>query len=695
VETGIPQDVPPLRDSLEAAGIDTFEADVTFATRYLIDRGVRGSIAIEGKPERGNHVDIGFENPEIRASDYVPRLSVLSIDIETDPSGRHLLSVALAGCGTEEVLLYTPRGYSTPHGATGFGSERDLLAAFVRRIREVNPDVLTGWNLIDFDLTILARLSEVHSVPLVLGRGPDRLRLRTSSLGRGAGQASLPGRVALDGIQLLRSSFVRLESYSLEAASREILKKGKTITGSDRVREILRLFREDRERLVEYNLTDARLVLEIFDRLHLLDLAIERTRLTGVPMDRGAASIASFDFLYLSELSRRGIAAPTARPRQLAPMPTSGGHVLDPRPGLYRNVLTFDFKSLYPSVIRTFQIDPLGFMPSPQPGDNAIIAPNGAAFRREHGILPGILDELFPRRERATQAGNRIASHAIKILMNSFYGVLGTPACRFASPALANAITGFGREILLWSKARFEARGYEVLYGDTDSLFVRSGVEDAAAAQRLGMKLCADINRELAEHVRCRWSVESRLELEFKTTYARFLLPAARHGSSGARKRYAGLVGDGETAQVVFTGMEAVRRDWTELAHTVQRELYTRLFHDRPVEEYLSSIVRELRGGRLDEMLVYRKSVRKSLQDYTATEPPHVAAARKLPGHTGSLIDYVITRSGPEPVRGRKSPLDYEHYVQKQVRPVAEPVLQLLGLVFERVIGDASQLRLF
>ena len=87
-----------------------------------------------------------------------------------------------------------------------------------------------------------------------------------------------------------------------------------------------------------------------------------------------------------------------------------------------------------------------------------------------------MLDELFPRREAAKKAGDDVASNAIKILMNSFYGVLGTPACRFYNPALANSITGTGREMLLWSKAWFEAAGFQVLYGDTDSLFVESGV---------------------------------------------------------------------------------------------------------------------------------------------------------------------------------------------------------------------------
>ena len=150
--------------------------------------------------------------------------------------------------------------------------------------------------------------------------------------------------------------------------------------------------------------------------------------------------------------------------------------MLEPAPGLYRNVLVFDFKSLYPSVIRTFQIDPLG--PAAARPDRR--RPDRGAQRRRVPARAGhparMLDDLFPRREAAKAAGDRVASQAIKILMNSFYGVLGTSACRFASPALANAITGFGREILLWSRRRIESRGLEVLYGDTDSLFVRSGL---------------------------------------------------------------------------------------------------------------------------------------------------------------------------------------------------------------------------
>src|SRR5206468_4894541 len=158
------------------------------------------------------------------------------------------------------------------------------------------------------------------------------------------------------------------------------------------------------------------------------------------------------------------------------------------------------------------------------------------------------------------------------------YGVLGTPACRFHNPEIANAITSFGRELLLWSKARIEEGGHRVLYGDTDSLFVLSGTGDPSEARRLGERLVLELNRDLAAHVLERWRVPSRLELEFEHLYLRLLLFAVRHGTAGARKRYAGLVEEKGERRVVFTGLEVVRRDWTDLARRVQRELYERLY---------------------------------------------------------------------------------------------------------------------
>jgi DNA polymerase-2 len=488
-----------------------------------------------------------------------------------------------------------------------------------------------------------------------------------------------------------------MDDYSLDAVAREVLGEGKAVHGDvrDRLAEIIHNYRHDLPAFALYARTDARLAYEIVAKLNVIPLAVARSQLTGMTPDRVAASIASFDFLYLSELEKRRIVAPSVRSGDSrAHDAQHGGHVLEPLSGLHKNVWVFDFKSLYPSVIRTFNIDPLSYVARPSPGQDLIETPAGA-FRREPAILPGVLDELFPRRELARKNGDEVAAHAIKILMNSCYGVLGTPACRFYNPALANSITGMGREILLWSKQWFENAGYTVLYGDTDSLFVRSGMADPEDARVRGKALAQQLNQDIASYIADQWRVTSRLELKFEKLYLRLFLPRARGSMRGASKRYAGLLNADDIDGVQFVGMEVVRRDWTTLAKQVQRELYHRLFTDQPVDLYLAEIVGRVRDGKLDDALVYRKNLRKDTEEYTATTPPHVVAARKSKQPLGRLISYVITTAGPEPIDNIQHPLDREHYVLKQIKPVAEPVLATLGLDFEQVIGDSRQMDLY
>ena len=690
-----PPDAPPLRDRLHGRGIETLEADVRFAMRYLIDRNIRGGCVIRGVPRRGSGCRWVFDDPDVEpaAVDFAP--SVLSFDIETDRRAQRLLAISIFGCGADEVFIVDSEGRAMPERAIACANERTALDGFCRRVRDLDADVLTGWNVVDFDLTVLARIAARVRHPFDLGREPGRMRIRAAQGYFGSGSVTIPGRLVLDGVDLLRGAFVRMDEYSLDAVAKKVLGEGKALTGDahDRVAEILENYAGNLEAFARYARTDARLALAIVEKLDLVNLAVARSRLTGMPPDRVAGSIASFDFLYLAELHKRGIVAPSVQSSDSrVHAAQAGGHVLEPVTGLHNAVWVFDFKSLYPSVIRTYNIDPLGFVGEGGQEDDAIEVAGGVRFRRAPGILPGLLDGLFPRREQAKREGDQVASQAIKILMNSFYGVLGTPACRFYNPAIANAITGQGRRLLLWSKRWFEERGFAVLYGDTDSLFVASGGATADALER-GAALAAGLTRDLAEHIRRESRVASRLELELEKFYAKLFLPVTRSGSGGARKRYAGLIRGRK--DVEFVGMEVVRRDWTELAKQVQRELYGRLFRDEPLEDYLGDLVARLRAGDLDDWLVYRKGLRKQVVDYKAQTPPHVAAARKAKEPPGRIVSYIITRAGPEPLDNLTAEPDREHYVMKQVKPVAEPVLATLGLNFEQVIGDDRQLGLF
>jgi DNA polymerase-2 len=692
VDVTVPSDVPPLRDALHAAGIETFEADVRFASRYLIERGIKGGCEIEGDAVRGP-AGVVFRNPLLRPAEVTLTPRVLSFDIETDAKSERLLAISLFSPDIDEVLIVDGSERAMPERATRCAGELAALQAFGERVRTLDPDVLTGWNIIDFDLSVLERIAARLGHDLDLGRDQGAMRIRKAEGYFGSGQASIPGRLALDGIDLLRGAFIRMDDYSLDAVAREVLGEGKAVAGDarDRLAEIIHNYKHDLPAFALYARTDARLAFQIVEKLRLVELAFARSQLTGMTPDRVAASIASFDFLYLCELDRARIVAPSVRGSDSrVHAAQQGGHVLEPLTGLHANVWVFDFKSLYPSIIRTFNIDPVSFVPS-APVELDLIDTPGGSFRREPAILPRLLDELFPRREAAKKRHDDVAAHAIKILMNSFYGVLGTSACRFYNPALANSITGMGKQMLLWSKAWFEAAGLTVLYGDTDSLFVSAGQEDPERATAEARRLVVDLNLELAQHIEKRWRVRSRLELEFEKLYLKLFLPHARNSTRGASKRYAGLVYAPDANAVEFVGMEVVRRDWTQLAKRVQRELYQRLFGNRPVDAYLADIVARVRKGELDEELVYHKNLRKVAADYTATTPPHVAAARKSAGGSGRSVRYVVTTAGAEPLDNLRHPLDREHYVEKQIKPVAEPVLEALGLEFERVIGDVRQ----
>jgi DNA polymerase II len=698
IEMQTPPDVPPLRDRLHDGGVDTFEADVRFAMRYLIERGVKGSCEIEGPATPGTGLTWVFDDPVVRPADARIEPRVLSFDIETDFKGERLLAISLYAPEIDEVLIVDGGDRPMPERATRCSDEAAALDAFCARIAAYDPDVLTGWNVIDFDLMVLEKIAARLRHPLQLGRDAGAMRLRKAEGYFGSGQASIPGRLVLDGIDLLRGAFVRMDDYSLDAVARKVLGEGKAVSGDvrDRVGEIIHNYKHDLPAFALYARTDSRLAFEISRKLNLIRLAFARSQLTGMTPDRVAASIASFDFLYLTELERQGVVAPTVRGNDSrVHAAQQGGHVLEPRTGLHSNVWVFDFKSLYPSIIRTFNIDPLSYVADPGANDDLIRVPGGA-FRRSPAILPRMLDELFPRREAAKQAGDDVASGAIKILMNSFYGVLGTPACRFFNPALANSITGTGREMLLWSKRWFETAGFDVLYGDTDSLFVHSHAADPDAAQAQARQLVVSLNEELVRYIEERWQVRSRLELEFEKLYLKLFLPRARHSTRGASKRYAGLLHGAKTAtdSVEFVGMEVVRRDWTDLAKQVQRDLYQRLFSGQSVDSYLADVVRQVRAGARDDALVYRKNLRKSTDDYTTTTPPHVAAARKSTQPPERLIKYVMTTAGAEPLDNVQHPLDREHYIDKQVKPVAEPVLTTLGLDFDHVVGDSRQISL-
>ncbi|CAH0251171.1 DNA polymerase II [Pseudomonas sp. Bi70] len=693
-----------LEQALRQGGVNVYEADIRPPERYLMERFITAPVLFGGVEAAGGVLIDAQLKP---APDYRPQLKLVSLDIETTERGE-LYSIALEGCGQRQVYMLGPpnREAEVDFDLAYLDSRAALLEALNDWLERHDPDAIIGWNVVQFDLRVLHEHAQRLQVPLRLGRGGELLSWREY----GAKQhffASAPGRLIIDGIEALRSATWSFQSFSLENVAQQLLGEGKAIDNPyQRMDEINRMFAEDKPALARYNLKDCELVTRIFAKTELLTFLLERATVTGLPVDRSGGSVAAFSHLYMPLMHRQGFVAPNQgeRPPEASP----GGFVMDSRPGLYESVLVLDYKSLYPSLIRTFLIDPVGLIEGlRQPDDeHSIPGFRGARFSRTQHCLPAIVERVWQGREAAKRAGNAPLSQALKIIMNAFYGVLGSSGCRFFDTRLASSITLRGHEVMRRTRELIEAEGHTVIYGDTDSTFVwlgsAHGEEDA---ERIGRGLVQRVNAWWREHLAAEFGLQSALELQFETHFRRFLMPTIRGMEEGSKKRYAGLIrrADGRE-EMVYKGLETVRSDWSPLARQFQQELYLRIFKGQPYQDYVRDYVQRTLTGEFDERLVYRKRLRRRLDDYQRNVPPHVRAARLADAHndemrrprqyqSGGWISYVISVAGPEPLELRRAPIDYGHYLSKQLQPVADAILPFVDDDFTALIG--GQLELF
>jgi DNA polymerase-2 len=693
-----------LEKRLRKAGIDVYEGDVRPPDRYMMERFITAPVWFGGTAGEGGMLVEAQMKP---APDYRPPLKLVSLDIETTAQG-DLYSIALEGCGERQVYMLGP-----PNKTDAVDFKLDYCDTRAELLERLNlwlathdPDAIIGWNLVQFDLRVLHEHAQRLNVPLLLGRGGDAMGWREHG-SRNHYFAAAAGRLIIDGIEALRSATWSFESFSLENVAQTLLGEGKSIsTPYQRMDEINRMFAEDKPALARYNLKDCELVTRIFEKTELLKFLLERASVTGLPADRNGGSVAAFTHLYMPLMHRQGFVAPNLgdKPPQASP----GGFVMDSRPGLYESVLVLDYKSLYPSIIRSFLIDPVGLIAGLRhPEDSESVEGfRGARFSRTRHCLPSIVARVSEGREVAKREHNAPLSQALKIIMNAFYGVLGSSGCRFFDTRLASSITLRGHQIMRQTRELVEARGYEVIYGDTDSTFVWLGsAHSQEDATRIGLDLVQHVNTWWRERLQNEFGLQSALELQYETHFSRFLMPTIRGAEEGSKKRYAGLVtrADG-SEEMIYKGLETVRSDWSPLARQFQQELYQRIFHRQPHQDYVRDYVRRTLSGELDELLIYRKRLRRQLGDYERNVPPHVRAARLADEYNdrqgrprqyqnGGWISYVISVNGPEPLEVRQAPIDYDHYVTRQLQPVADAILPFVNDDFGTLVG--GQMGLF
>lgn len=718
-----------IAESLHKKEIDTYEADVKPHTRFLIDRDIFASLNIEGKSESNGRVDHAFKEPVLTPAAASPKLKVISLDTESSHKNGNLFCIGMYAQGYEKNFLVSKipqekkmkdvknsQSLVLEHDRESkskdsrrvvlCSTEADALEQFKEELIKLDPDIITGWNIIDFDLNYLKEKFKKNKISFDLGRTDAEVRLRIESGFFKSSSAIIPGRQVLDAFNLIKDPYIKeapsiknaeFESFSLESVSLAILGEGKLIKGKNRHEEIEKIYTTDQQKLVNYNLLDCKLAFDILEKTAMLDLAMERSELTGMSLDRVGASVAAFDSLYIREARKRSLVSPTTRYVHKETGIT-GGYVKSLKPGIYNNVLILDFKSLYPSIMRTFNIDPASLLEKKEKG--AIESPNSVFFKNQKGILPDLIEKMHLAREKAKKDKRELASYAIKVIMNAFFGVLANPNCRYYNHDMANAITHFGQMIIKLTAEEIEKKGYKVIYSDTDSVFIESGLS-TPKAKELGKEIQSYINEFYNEYAKKNYGRTSFLELQFAKLYLSLMIPAVRvvakdAEEKAAKKRYAGLIShpDGKE-ELEIVGLEAIRGDWTEAAGDFQRELLLKVFHKESVDTFIKDYISSIKKGKMDAKLVYRKSIRKDLSEYTKTTPPHVKAARKLDKLDSNVISYFMTLDGPEPTQKLTHPLDYEHYIKKQIEPIANQVLSLFGKSLEDILKNSKQSTLF
>jgi len=643
--------------------------------------------------------------PLIEGSEYLP-LKYLSIDIETLGEGekQNIIMISSYSPNDENVnKVYCDMSKITKDNVKaiekykfeGFelvkcASEKEVLSKFQEDIIIFEPQTIIGWNVIDFDFKIIKDRLKAFGLKFKFSKSTQNCKLNLRSDFFQDSFMECPGTLIFDIIHLLKKNFIVFEDYKLNTVAKAVLSDTKVELGDDsdenevedKLLAIENLFKKDPIKLIEYNFKDSYLTSAIVEKLNLLELMCKRSILTGTPISRVKSPIATLDVMYLKELHKKNLVANTNFNFQNT-NPIEGAYVIEPKRGFYEDVFVLDFKSLYPSIIMTFNIDPFTYCKSGQ-----IESPTSAKFDKTPGILPELILKLYKERNKAKKDNDEIKSFALKTTMNSFYGALASPKSRYYNQDVGEAITGFARHIIKKAKSFVEELGHKVIYGDTDSIFVKFNAEFKDKESKIvkGKELEKIMNTYFNNWVKTEYGQKNFLDLEFEKLYSKFFI--------ATKKRYVGY--DEFTKKIQFIGMEAIRGDWTMLARNFQVELVNLIFEKKPneeIEKYIKNYIKKLRDKDFDDLLIYTKKIAKPLSEYTKITPPHVKAAREVKDFKGRVVKYYILKSGPKHIslKTEKDEFDYDHYIKKQLKGVSDDLLECLGIDFDKTIGEIKQ----
>jgi len=711
-----PRDVPRYRDLIKDVGLESREDDIPFVRRYLIDKRLRPLQVVDvqvGKVESESLIPIykieGMEEtPELVLPDDVRIMSfdteVYNPEIRPRPDQDPIIATSFTGSdGFKKVITWKDPG--TSHKWLEIvKDEKELIERIVKTFQEQDPHIIVTYNGDNFDFPYLSERAKKHGISLKLGWTEDTLRF--SSRGR-IEAAKFKGRVHVDLYHIVFTIVRRslsLAHYTLEALAQKVLGidkqpfEGNIFEAWDRggveLDKMLVYAQEDADATIGLAKTYLPLQFEFarFIRSTLFDV----TRMSTGQL---------VELLLMNRASAENEVAPS-RPRygeraeRYSKGAFKGAYVQEPIKGLHENFIIFDFRSLYPSIIITHNIDPSTIDCDCCKASEAFTVPElGYHFcQKRRGLIPEALEDLFNNRVKLKEELKKLKpdskeykrldaeQNAMKLFLNSAYGYMGYMGARWYSRRCAESTTAIARNYIHDVIKQAEEYGFTVIYGDTDSLFVKADGKDV---QKMAEDFLKKINSTLP----------GMMELEYEGFYQR--------GVFVTKKRYAII---DKSGKITTKGLEVRRRDWSEIAKRTQREVIKTILEGQPEQafEIVQKVVKDLKAGDVstEDLIIYTQLI-KPLDGYKA-EGPHVAAAKRAkaagrPVDVGSVIGYIVVKpkTKGEKISDRSIPVelyqggyDPEYYAKNQVLPPTMRILEVFGYSAAD-FGDQTKLDAF
>lgn len=667
-----PWKTPEYREKARKYGATPLEADIPFQHRFIYDMDLGAAVRVHGKegdPKGRYTTDLFLEAERFEPCEpFRPRLRILSFDIENSLADGHILCIGVVHREAGELRSQILKG-----------SEREIIEGFVRLVHELDPDIISGYNIDGYDLPVLLdRAQKVGMRELPLARDLSGFFHLGERFWR------VDGRIVTDVWWAVRAE-IHPKQETLDYVARQLLGEGKHELSRRKIDEE---WARDQEKVIRYCLNDAELSLRILEKVRRIEKMLDLAAVSKLPLEDVLHGRTSnlIDSILIRAANRAHVAVPMMKMRGGRVEQIEGGYVHSLKPGLYEWVIALDFRSMYPSLIIENNIC---FTTVSAKG--TVVSPTEARFlsaREKKGLLPVILDSLMKDRADARRRMREAKDtetrdfydglqFAIKILMNAFYGVLASSFYRFNDPKVGASITAFAREKIKGIINELEAGGVKVVYADTDSVFFQSPHPELAGS--------LEFARKTAE----RFS-SGRVGMEVDKIYRRLF-------SHGKKKRYAGRVAWPEeiAGQIVVRGYEIRRTDAFDLQSFAQLQAFDRILDgdQEGAIEFARKIVGDIRSGKppvVDadkdpmESLVISRTVKEERAYVHPDSMANVIAARKLEEMgeefmPGMKVSWIVTDAKKSPMEvepflsGRpfeKTP-DWEYYARRVAQTLA------------------------